>query len=255
MKPETNTNQTEPMRIPFICLLSASLLGVACAFASDSKQKTLTNADVITMLENKIPEGVILAKIQAAEANFDTSTRAIIKLNKKGASEALLNAMLHPITAEGAQVPIANSPSPGSPADAPSAAVSTLSYGTATGLIKKGVTTQHELLELFGGPSVMTTDKDGAEVWMYDKTTSTLSGNSDQNGKQATQSDATAMARYLEIPLIAGVGQVKGSNKEESSHESRSQNAVTSSIKTITFIIKFNPDKTVKDYSVRQAAY
>jgi hypothetical protein len=144
-----------------------------------------------------------------------------------------------------------SAPAASNPAERPSA----LSYGTATGLVKKGVTSQQELLELFGGPSVMTTDKEGVEVWMYDKTTSTVSGSANQNAKQASQSEAKTMAAYFGIPLITGVGGIKASEKDQSNQEGHSQNSVTTSVKTITFIIKFNADKTVKDYSVRQATY
>ncbi|HYD84514.1 MAG TPA: hypothetical protein VEA63_10685, partial [Opitutus sp.] len=56
------------------------------------------------------------------------------------------------------------------PVQSTAAAPGALSYGMVTGRVVKGVTTQFDVLELFGGPSTMTTDKDGSEVWMYDKT-------------------------------------------------------------------------------------
>src|SRR5215210_6539721 len=49
---------------------------------------------------------------------------------------------------------------------------SNLSYGTITATIKKGVTTQLDLLEMFGGANVTTMDRDGTEVWMYERTSS-----------------------------------------------------------------------------------
>lgn len=237
------------------------LLAGGSAVGTEEKSKPLTNSDVIKMLENKIPESVILSKIQASEVKFDTSTDAIIELNKKGVSEKVLNAMLKPkgSSAEGAKIPDPNPSATAKPPDmaTPSPAAtpgderSKLSHGMVTGSVKKNVTTQLELLELFGGPSVMTTDKDGTEVWMYDKTTSTRS--SEQSGKQARQSEASVMAGFFGIPLLGGVGSAKGKEKEQSEQEGRS--TVASSVKTITFIIKFNPDKTVKEYSVRQATY
>ena len=132
---------------------------------------------------------------------------------------------------------------------------SALSYGMVTGRVKKGVTTQQDLIELFGGPSTMTTDKDGTEVWMYDKTASTVSGNYSQSGSQASRSEASVMAGFLGIPLIAGVGGATGLANAQSAQVSQGAGTTTRSVKTITFIIKFNPDKTVKDYSVRQASY
>ncbi|MFZ2657755.1 MAG: hypothetical protein WAX69_22670 [Victivallales bacterium] len=160
----------------------------------------------------------------------------------------------------------ANSPSPQStvkapelPAPPPAAVTpgetpSALSYGTAT-QVKKGVTTQMEIMEKFGGPDVMTTDKDGIEVWMYDKTTSTVTSNNAQSGSQAIHSEASAMAGYLGIPAIAGVTGAKNTVDGQSAQVSQGTGKVERTAKTITFIIKFNPDKTVKDYAVRQSKY
>lgn len=132
---------------------------------------------------------------------------------------------------------------------------SALSYGMVTGRVKKGVTTQQELIELFGGPSTMTTDKDGTEVWMYDKTSSTVSDNYAHSGSQASRSEASVMAGFFGIPLVAGFGSAKGAANEQSAQVRQGAGSITHSVKTITFIIKFNSDKTVKDYSVRQASY
>lgn len=124
-----------------------------------------------------------------------------------------------------------------------------------TGRVKKGETTQQEILELFGGPSTMTTDKDGTEVWMYDKTASTVSGTHAQSSSQADKSEASVMAAFLGIPLFAGVGAARASTQSQSAQVSQGQTNVTRSVKTITFIIKWNEDKTVKDYAVRQSSY
>lgn len=210
----------------------------------------LTNADIIKMLDAKLPESVIISKVQASKGNFDTSTDAIIELNKKGVGEKLLNAMLTPAKgAAEAQGP-ENAPSVSS-GEKPSA----LSYGTASALVKKGVTTQREIIDLFGGADVMTTDKDGTEVWMYDKKTSTVatSGASNTTGQQT--SEASQMAAFLGIPFIAGVGTAKEKSKTDTAGSVQSTGEVKSSSKNITFIIKFNENKTVKDFAVRQASY
>jgi hypothetical protein len=133
--------------------------------------------------------------------------------------------------------------------------VSPLSYGTATGMVKKGVTTQQQLLELFGGPNVMTTDKEGEEVWMYDKTATSVSSNLKLSGAQDRQGEAHALAQFFGIPLVGGIGISDASEKEQSHHNSNAEETRTSSVKNLTFIIKFNPDKTVKEYSVRQASF
>ena len=131
----------------------------------------------------------------------------------------------------------------------------TLSYGMVTGRVKKNETTQQDLLELFGGPSTMTTDREGTEVWMYDKTTTTTSSSYSSSDSYANKSDAAVMAGFfgLSVPLGVGAGGVKSGNEGASAAQGR--NSVTHSVKTLTFIVKFNPDRTVKDYSVRQASY
>jgi len=140
---------------------------------------------------------------------------------------------------------------PAASADHPSA----LSYGMVTGRVQKGVTTQNDIIELFGGPNTMTTDKDGTEVWMYDKTASTVSSSQVSSGAQADKSEARVMAEYFGIPFVAGIGGANASSQSQSAQVAQSQGTVTHSIRNITFIIKFNPDKTVKDYSVRQSSY
>ncbi len=123
-----------------------------------------------------------------------------------------------------------------------------------TGKVQKGVTMQTELLELFGGPSTLTTDRDGTEVWMYEKTASTTSGNYQQSAGQAARSEASSMAAFLGLPLL-GVGGTRDRVSAESAQVSQGASSVTRSVRTLTFIIKFNPDKTVKDYAVRQSSY
>lgn len=141
------------------------------------------------------------------------------------------------------------------PSAEPANPPSTLSYGMVTGRVKKGITTQQEIIDLFGGPNTMTTDRDGTEIWMYEKTASTVSGNYAQSSSQAEKSEASNMATFLGIPLLAGIGESRSSANSQSAQVSQGQNYITRSVKTITFIIKFNDDKTVKDYAVRQSNY
>ncbi len=233
-----------------LCGFAAALI-TATATAQE-KGKPLTNTEVVKMLENKIPESVIISKIQTSEVKFDTSTDAIIELNKKGVSEKILNAMLQPKTSS-ADTP--KGPDISSlPPQTGEAQQSALSYGMK-GRVVKGKTTQQEILDLFGGPDTMTTDKDGVEVWMYDKSTSTVSGNQSSSSSQADKSQASVMAGFLGIPFIAGVGGGKATTQSQGTQETQGANTVTRSSKTITFIIKFNEDKTVKEYAIRQSKY
>jgi serine/threonine-protein kinase len=56
----------------------------------------LDNQAILDMLENHVPESVILAHIRSSATNFKLSTPEIIKLTKSGATEALLHAMRDP---------------------------------------------------------------------------------------------------------------------------------------------------------------
>jgi hypothetical protein len=99
---------------------------------------------------------------------------------------------------------------------------SPLSYGLVTSKVKKGITSQSELIRLFGGPNITTIDSDGTETWVYDK----------------TDNESEILDSFFSLGYY-GARQKKYSN----------------TIKTITVIIKFNKDKTVKDFSARAAYF
>jgi len=54
----------------------------------------LTNADVQKMVEAKLADPIIIAKIHASTCNFDTSTDALLKLKAAGISDAVIEAMV-----------------------------------------------------------------------------------------------------------------------------------------------------------------
>ena len=97
-----------------------------------------------------------------------------------------------------------------------------LTPGMAKTQIVKGVTTQNEILEVFGSPNIITKNKSGNEVWTYDKA-SVESGTSDVYGT---------------IIIAGGAG-------------SRS----SSSTRTFTLMIEFNENDIVEDYSYRSSAF
>lgn len=49
-------------------------------------------------------------------------------------------------------------------APAAQSGASALSYGTVTATVTRGKTTQIDLLQIFGGPNISTTDSDGVET-------------------------------------------------------------------------------------------
>lgn len=71
---------------------ATGLLGVS-AIASAA---TITNADIIKLLDAQMPESVILNSIATNTPRFDSSPAALIALKNKGASPAVLNAVISP---------------------------------------------------------------------------------------------------------------------------------------------------------------
>lgn len=119
---------------------------------------------------------------------------------------------------------------------------SATTYGAITSTVVKGKTTQAELLEYFGGPNITTTDADGVETWMYESKSTT----------STTQNQSAESARVDAMGVFFGV---IGGGTSTGQSQSQSSGSTSYSTKNLTFIVKFNPDKTVKDYSVRQSTF
>jgi hypothetical protein len=131
-------------------------------------------------------------------------------------------------------------------AEQPAARPGRLSYGTVTSTVKKNQTTQAEVLDLFGGPNISTTDANGLETWVYERSAS--------DTDTAGSSDARNLNAFFGAGGSVGGATVGGgvaggaSNTKDRSHTSNS-------VRNLTVIVKFNPDKTVRDYSVRQSTF
>lgn len=96
---------------------------------------------------------------------------------------------------------------------------SPFTHGNVQLTLKKGVTTQAEVLETFGAPNVATVDSAGNEVWTYQK-----------NATVSTSRDSTAYGTVI----LAGV-RTSTSGFEQSS-------------RTMTLILKFDALKKVIDF-------
>src|SRR6266436_3269520 len=59
-----------------------------------SSPGVLTNDDIIKLVQAKLPDSVVIAKIKSSSCDFVTSTDALIKLKQAGASEPVLQAIL-----------------------------------------------------------------------------------------------------------------------------------------------------------------
>jgi len=72
------------------------LVAQAGAFAGGGQAAgaaPLTNDDIVKMVQAKLPDAVIVAKIKSSACKFDNSTDALIKLQQTGVSGAVLAAM------------------------------------------------------------------------------------------------------------------------------------------------------------------
>lgn len=135
---------------------------------------------------------------------------------------------------------------PQSAAAGPSAgltvAPSTLSYGTVTSQVVKGKTTPADLLQAFGGPNISTLDSNGIETWVYERTAT----QSDvQSNSQSAQAAASLGAFFKFVDVKAGGSVERGV----------SSSSFSSSIRSLTVIVKFGPGRTVVDYTVRASNF
>ena len=76
----------------------------------------LTNQDIIKMVQAKLPDAVVVAKIKSTPCKFDTSADALIALKQDGASDAVLAAMAEcgaPSSSVASPTPISASPAAG----------------------------------------------------------------------------------------------------------------------------------------------
>ena len=119
---------------------------------------------------------------------------------------------------------------------------SALSYGVVTVAVERGKTTQLDLIQLFGGPNISTTDGEGVETWVYERSVSQTDAASKSNQWQAAAN----------LGLSFGHVQLGASGGGGSSGAGYSS---ASSFRSLTVIVKFNSNKTVKDYSVRASQF
>ena len=119
---------------------------------------------------------------------------------------------------------------------------SALSYGTVTAVIVKKKTTQMDLIQWFGGPSISTVDSDGVETWLYERSVS--------------QTDVAGKSQNWQAAANLGVsfGHAQG-GASAAGGQSGSASSTASSFRSLTVIVKFNANKTVKDYSVRSSQF
>lgn len=82
------------MRQRIVCFLISTAVLVQTFVAAQPSQKPMTNDDVVAMVKSKMPETVVVSAIQTRPSQFDTSTTALIRLQKAGLTENELNALI-----------------------------------------------------------------------------------------------------------------------------------------------------------------
>ena len=89
-------------------------------------------------------------------------------------------------------------------------------------------------------------DADGVETWVYERSAS----------ETDTASESQRMSGGVGLDLFFNLGNFgAGASASGEAGRSSARTKTTHSIKTLTVIVKFNKDKTVKDYSARAAYF
>jgi hypothetical protein len=129
---------------------------------------------------------------------------------------------------------------PAAPTEPPQA--SALSYGMVTSQVRKGQTTQLDLVQLFGSPNISSYDSAGIETWVYERTVT----------QTDIQTNSKAVQGAANLGVFFNYGQAgAGVSGERASVAS----TATTSVRSITVIVKFAANRTVSDYSVRASYF
>ena len=110
---------------------------------------------------------------------------------------------------------------------------SNVTPGAAKRHIQPGITTQAEVVEIFGSPNIMTR-KEGKEMWIYDKISSRQTDNAFG---------------------IAGIGGDAGSAGLGVLGTGARRHSATRSETTVMLIVYFDEEDVVADYKVNQTKF
>jgi hypothetical protein len=80
-------------------LIWIPLVLVLLSFGQKASAQSLTNNDVVKMVQAQLGDSVIIAKIKSSRCEFDTSPDALISLKQAGVSNSVLQAMTESMTA------------------------------------------------------------------------------------------------------------------------------------------------------------
>jgi len=135
-----------------------------------------------------------------------------------------------------------------------------LTHGMVKKYIERGVTTQEEIIALFGGPNITTISKAGQEVWIYERISYT----------NTTQGGADPGAILLGSATGAGIGAIVGHQERRAGEGALIGGAVgglagllagwknpvnEQGSRSVTLMLWFDGNDVVKDYSVMSTNY
>ena len=123
---------------------------------------------------------------------------------------------------------------------------SNLTAGMVKKYVKADQATQTDILSVFGAPNIITRDKDGHEVWTYDK--QSMASSSEVAAWNAAGSGTAAAAGLAGDALVGGTASI-GAQAGKNSTSSRTSST------TFTLMISFNENDVVKYYRMRATQF
>ncbi len=113
-----DAGQVEDVIAQVITIDSSNKTTPQQASGGQSSPGVLTNEEVIKLVQAKLPDSVVLAKIKSSSCDFDTSTDALVKLKRAGVSDSVLEAIVD-AQVQSVHSDPAENPPPAAPAESP----------------------------------------------------------------------------------------------------------------------------------------
>lgn len=118
---------------------------------------------------------------------------------------------------------------------------SDLSVSAAQTRIQNGMSGL-EVIEALGSPNIITTDREGREVWTYDKVSTQTISSYSSGGAQGLLLGGAVVGNAL-----IGTGLSVG--------ETNSASGTSTSMRSLTIIVKFSSEKLVRDLAYRYSSF
>lgn len=190
-----------------------------------------------TRIERDVAPGS--APVQVATVDVPLAKKVVVASIERARPKAAPRSTRLESSPPVVQVAAASAPVPPEPQSAP---VTSVASSGPLAEVRKGTTTQSDLLRLFGGPNLTTYDETGLETWIYERTLTQVDTVSSDQSRQGSAS----LGLFFKS-VEAGV----------SGSKSTASGAVStrSAVRSTTVIVKFSADRTVYDYSVKETYF